>query len=176
MAGLSLYEVTVPTYIRGHLMLKVILTKAEEHAKEKGLDADAEYPGARIIDDMLPLTRQVQIASDMAKKAVVRITGEEIEAWADEEKTMAELHARVRKTLDLLKSVDPAKINGLEANVIKVPIGKGNLTDMSTKDYVFNMNMPQFYFHIQTAYCILRMKGVLLGKANFLTEFLYPTE
>lgn len=166
----------MPTYIRGLNMLNGILTKAEEYAKEKGVDADAEYPGARIYEDMLPLTKQVQIASDMAKKGVVRITGEEVEVWADEEKTMAELHARVQKTLDLVKSADPAKVNGKEANVIKVPISRGNLTDMSTKDYVFNMNVPQFFFHVQTAYCILRMKGVPLGKADFLSKFLGPAE
>jgi len=121
MPGITLYEASIPLFLKGMETLGSILDKAAAHAKEKGLDADADYPGARLVEDMLPLSFQIQIASNTAKKTVARLTGEDtVGPWEDNEKTMAELKARVDKTIDLLKSVKPDSVDGKEDAIVEL--------------------------------------------------------
>lgn len=120
MTGLTLYDTYIGTYLKALSALDGILTKAETHAKENGKDADAEYAGARIHDDMLPLTFQIQSVSNLIKLPISSMTENGSEAWADDEKTFADLHARIKKTQDLLNSVKPEQINGREEEVVKL--------------------------------------------------------
>jgi len=113
MAPLSFYDISIPTFRNGLETLAQILSKAEQHAKEKGLNVD-DYVNASLADDMKGLSFQVQTVSNTAKKSVWRLTGDETAPWADDETTFEQLKARVQKTLDLVKSVDRAKIDGKE--------------------------------------------------------------
>lgn len=120
MAGLTLYDTYIVTYSKTLTALEQILTKAEAHAKENGKDVDADYAGASIHEDMKPLTFQVQTLSNLIKLPISSLTGAESEPWADDEKTFADLHARIKKTRDLIDSVKPEQINGREEEVVKL--------------------------------------------------------
>jgi len=119
MAGLTLYEVSVPTFSKGLTTLLAVLAKAEEYAKEKGIKAD-DFVTASLSEDMKPLSFQVQVVSNTVKKSIWRLTGDETESWDDNETTMAQLKTRVQKTLDLLKTVDAKKIDGKEDNPVEL--------------------------------------------------------
>ncbi len=119
MSGLTFYEVSIPTFTKGLHTLQAILAKAEAYAKSKGLDAD-EYAEAALCEGMKPLNFQVQVVSNTVKKAVWRLTGDEIESWDDDEDTMAQLNARIQKTLDLLKTVDPKQLDGKEDDNVEL--------------------------------------------------------
>jgi hypothetical protein len=120
MPGLTLYEASVPVFIKGLKTLDAILTKAEAHTAEAGVaNADA-FAGEKLIEGMFPLSFQVQVASNTVKKFVWRVTGVEGEVWEDNETTMAELHARVKKTLDLLATVEAAEVNGKEDKIVEL--------------------------------------------------------
>ncbi len=116
---ISLYELTVPTFTRGLTTMLNIIDKAVEHAKAEGVNPD-EYASAALCGDMKPFSFQVQVASNTVKKSVWRVTGDEVDSWPDDETTMAQLRARVQKTLDLLKAVDAAKIDGKEDTVVEL--------------------------------------------------------
>ncbi|ROV88860.1 hypothetical protein VMCG_10195 [Cytospora schulzeri] len=171
MAGITFYDAYFPILIQSMDSLESILVKAQTYAKENGIDADAEYVPAKLYEDMKTLPFQVQIASTMVKRCVTRLTGAGAEEWKDDETTLEQLLARVRKTSELVKSVRPEDVNGKEDDVIDVQVGY-NTTKMPSKPYVTFMVMPNLFFHIQTAYSILRMKGVPLGKRDFLTAFM----
>lgn len=110
MAEVNLYQFVVPTLKKGLQTFDHILNKAEQYAVEKGLDANAVYPEARLIDDQKPLTFQVQNATKTVKVTVGRLTGVDSEPWENNEKTFADLHKRIREALDLLETVDPAVV------------------------------------------------------------------
>lgn len=168
MAGLSVYDTNIVLLRRGMTTLANILKKAAEHP-----DA-ASFPDAKLCEDMLPLTFQVQTASNTAKKSVSRLTGEEAEVWEDNEKTLDELIARCEKTVALLKAVDPKKVEGKETATVELSLGPAGTKQLSGKDYVLTYAVPNFFFHLQTAYSILRMKGVPLGKRDYLGTFMNP--
>ena len=119
MAGISFYDAYVPTFITMLESLEAILKKAETHAKENNIDVNAEYAPARIYEDMLPLTFQIQVVSDGIKAFVVRVVGVEVGVWKDDETTFEQLYARIRKTLDLIKSVKPEDVNGKESQEVE---------------------------------------------------------
>ncbi len=119
MPGLTLYEVSIPTFTKGLEALTHILDKAEEYAKEKGVGVDS-YVAAALCPDMKPLSFQVQVASNTVKKSVWRLTGVETESWDDNESTMAELKARIDRTLKLLKEVEPKTLEGKEDNPVEL--------------------------------------------------------
>ncbi|KAL8404782.1 hypothetical protein RB594_009596 [Gaeumannomyces avenae] len=171
MPGIAFYEASGAVFAKGLKTMDAILTKAEAHAAEQGVDAET-YPGEKLVEGMLPLSFQVQVVSNTAKKWVQRITGAELPEWEDNETTMAQLHARVKKTLDLLATVDATAVNGKEDNVVELQMGKAGSRNLPAKDYTFNYAIPNFFFHLQTAYAILRAKGVPLGKSDYLGPFL----
>jgi hypothetical protein len=123
--------------------------------------------GAKLADDMFPLTRQVQVASDNAKGAVSRLAGREIPKWEDNEASFAELQARIAKTLDYLASFGAADFEGAADREIEIKTSRGALTFTGTR-YLLHHALPNFYFHVTTAYDILRHEGVPLGKPDFL--------
>jgi hypothetical protein len=164
--SLSLYDVTVPAFLRGFANLTDILKKGEAFADEKGL-AHKELLEARLFEDMLPLTGQIQRASDAAKFVAVRVGQVENLPMADEEVTFADLHARIDKTFAFLKSVDPASMVGREDAEVVVKTRSGE-TRFTSTGYVLGFALPNFYFHVSTAYAILRHKGVPIGKMDYL--------
>lgn len=143
-----------------------VLSKAEAHAKEKGENVDS-YLELRLAPDMLPLTKQVHIATDMAKGAAARLAGMETPVYEDNETTVAQLKARLTKTIAFLKSVEAGKFAGAEDREIHLKFPQREF-HFNGKDYLNNWVLPNVYFHITTGYDILRHKGVPLGKQDFL--------
>ena len=164
----TLYDISIPAYTRGLTSLSHIISKAEEYAKEKGLP-ESTFIEARIYDDMHPFPFQIATCTRMVAMTLVRVTGHaEIEFENDgKESTFADLQARIAKALDLLKSVDKSAFEGKEEVQImfKYPGGEIPFTGAS---FVQGFTLPNFYFHLTTAYDLLRMKGVPLGKGDFL--------
>jgi hypothetical protein len=158
----SLYDVTIPVFVRTLGNLDHLLGKA----MDSGIDPQA-LAGARLIDDMLPLVRQVQIACDTAKFAAVRVGLAEPLAMPDEETTLPELRERIAKTVAYLEAAEPAPFAGRETAevVVKFPNGDMTFTGLS---YVTDFALPNFFFHVTTAYALLRMKGVAIGKMDYL--------
>lgn len=164
--SISMYNASVPVFTSMLGNLRAILEKAAAHAETKKLDA-ATLPNSRLFPDMLALTRQVQIACDMAKNCPSRLAGNEPPKMEDTEASFAELITRIDKTLAHLKSFKPADIDGSEDKAIslKTPFGALNFTGLQ---YLLHFAMPNFYFHTTTTYAILRHNGVVLGKQDFL--------
>ena len=162
----QLYDLTVPVFLRGFHAMSGFLAKGEAFAAEKGIDP-AELLNARLIEDMGPLTSQVQRASDSAKFTAVRIGGIENVAMPDEEASFADLQARIAKTVAFLNSVPREAIDGKEDAPVelKTPTRTMQFTGSS---YVLGFVLPNFYFHVTTAYALLRHKGVPIGKMDFL--------
>jgi len=146
--------------------LDKIFTKAEADCEARKIDPQV-YIDARLAPDMLPLTRQVQIMTDAVKGAASRLAGKEPPKWADEEKTFADLHARLAKAIAHLKTFEPGDFEGAEARTIELKFPNATLT-FTGKDYFLGFVTPNFYFHYTTAYAILRHNGVQVGKGDFL--------
>ena len=142
------------------------LTKAETFLKEKGIDPNT-YLDVRLYEDMLPLKNQVFIATDMAKGGASRLAGMEIPKYEDDETTVEQLKARLAKTIAFLKSLDASKFVGAEDREIHLKFPNAEF-HFNGKDYLNNWVIPNVYFHITTGYDILRNKGVVLGKQDFL--------
>lgn len=164
---ISLYQASIPTFIGMLGNLSTWLDKAEAHAQAAGMPPSI-LTEARLAPDMHPFTRQIQIASDAAKGAGARLAGAEPPAFADEETTFPQLKARVAKTVAYLKTLAPASIDGHEERSIELKIPNRTLK-FSATDFLFQFALPNFYFHIVTAYGLLRGQGVPLGKMDFLT-------
>ena len=164
--GISMHSASVPLFVRMLGNVLGWLDKAEAHAAAKKFDASV-YLGARLAPDMLPLTKQVQIASDAAKFCVARLAGVEAPKFDDTETTLAELRERVRKTIDYVQSVPAAQIDGSEDKDVTVPRRDGPVI-VKGEPYLTQFALPNFFFHITTTYALLRHNGVDLGKADFL--------
>jgi len=162
----SLYDVTIPAFIRGFANLSAILEKGRAHAKEQGWDESA-LTEARLIEDMAPLTSQVQRCSDTAKGLAVRIGQVGNVAMADEEVTLDDLQARIEKTVQFLRAVPREAFEGREEAEVVLQTPSGDLPFVA-RDYAIGYAMPNFYFHLTTAYDLLRMKGVPIGKLDYL--------
>ncbi len=165
---LSIYEASVPVFIRALENLSAILSKAEAFKKEKGI-AESDLVEARLIEDMDPLRSQVQRASDSAKGAGARLTGSEIPGFPDEEKTISQLQERIAKTITYLKSLDPKAFEGGETREVTINTRRTAFT-MIGQDYLAKFALPNFYFHVTTAYALLRHKGVPIGKMDYIGE------
>src|SRR5262249_13795972 len=124
----------------------------------------------RLFPDMFPLSRQVQLACDFAKGAAARLSGSEPPKFPDEERTIDELKARIAKTIDYVKGFQAGQIDGSEGRAIALPIG-GQTYNFKGQGYLVNMVLPNFYFHVTTAYDILRQCGVEIGKRDFIGPF-----
>jgi len=162
----ELYDLTVPVFRRGFASMSAILDKGRAHADEHELPHDLLL-GARLYEDMAPLTAQVQRASDAAKFAAARLAQIEGPAMPDTETSFDELQARIAATIAFLDSVDAAAMNGREDADITIKTPNKSFT-MKGRAYVLNFVVPNFYFHATTVYAILRAKGVPVGKMDFL--------
>ena len=163
---LSMHRASVPVFVRALKVLATLLDKGEAHAKAQGWNPD-DLATARLADDMLPLSGQIQRASDASKGAVSRLTGVEAPAMADEEATLADLKKRVAATLAYIESVDAKAFEGSEDRTVELKLPGGTLT-FTGEDYLLGFALPNFFFHIVTAYDVLRHKGVPIGKLDYL--------
>ena len=163
---LSMYQASVPVFTRMLTNLAAILTKAEAHAAARKIEP-AVLLATRLFPDMFALTRQVQLSCDFAKNTTARLAGVEIPKFPDEETSFAELQARIAKTLDYVKGFQAGQIDGAEAREITLPIGGQPMT-FTGQEFLLYFALPNFYFHITTAYDILRHCGVELSKRDFL--------
>jgi uncharacterized protein len=164
--SLSLYEASIPTFVLTLGNLQRILEKAVAHAESRKFDPNV-FVSMRLFPDMLPLARQVQIASDSAKGAAARLTGTEPIKFEDTETTMAELIGRVVKTIDYLQSFKPEQFVGGEERAIAIKTPR-NVFNFSGLNYLRHWALPNLFFHTTTTYALLRHGGVELGKVDFL--------
>lgn len=166
----SMNEVGLPTLHQTLAALDRILDKLAAHCEAKKLD-EAIFVNARLSPDMFPFSRQIQIACDFAKGAAARLAGQEVPSWADEEKTIADLKARVAKTADFIRAIPAASFKGSDEKLLRIKLGRNAPeTEMAGKAYLANVVLPNFYFHATTAYALLRHNGVDLGKTDFLNR------
>ena len=163
---LSIYDATIPPLKRALNNLAVILKKGEEYADAKKIEHSVLL-NSRLFVDMYPLTRQVQIATDMSKGAGARLAAVEIPKYEDNETSFAELQARIVKTITFLDTIDSKQLQDAETREITITIRKIDLK-FSGQDYLLKWVLPNVYFHVTTAYNILRHNGVELGKQDFL--------
>jgi hypothetical protein len=164
--SVSLYDISIPTYRRGLLNLASFLDKAEAHAKAGGVDL-ATYAEARLAPDMHPFTRQVQMASDAAKGGAARLAGVEAPAMADTETTFAQLKDRITKTVAFLDTLSKAAVDARHGATIDLPL-PGRTMTFTAPDFLMQFSLANFLFHVTTAYALLRVQGVPLGKMDFL--------
>ncbi len=167
--SLSMYQASVPAFQKMLGNLKTILKKAEDHAAAKKIEP-ATLLTARLYPDMFHLTRQVQIAADVAKGTVSRLAGVEIPAYEDKETTFAEVYARIDKTLEYIATFKPEQIDGKEDHDITITPG-GRTMHFKGQPYLIHWALPNFYFHVMATYCILRENGVEVGKMDYLGSF-----
>ncbi|MBX3644662.1 MAG: DUF1993 domain-containing protein [Rubrivivax sp.] len=165
--SLTMHSASVPVFSRLLGNMLGWLDRAEAHAKARNFDP-TNYLGLRLAPDMLPLVRQIQIASDGAKGCVSRLAGVEIPKWEDQEASLDDLRARIRKTIDYVQSFDAARLDGSDSRAITVPMRSGDALQFNGESFLKHFAMPNFYFHATTTYALLRQAGVELGKIDFL--------
>ncbi|HKX44464.1 MAG TPA: DUF1993 domain-containing protein [Burkholderiaceae bacterium] len=164
--SITMHSASVPVFLRMFNNMNVWLDKAEAHAQAKKFDT-ANYLSARLAPDMLPFVRQIQMAADAAKFAVARLAGIDAPKFEDNETSFAELRERIAKTVAFVKSVSAEQIDGTEDKDIALPRRDGTLV-IKGEPYLKHFVLPNFYFHMTTAYALLRHNGVELGKMDFL--------
>ena len=164
--AISMYQASVPRFVNILGNLSNILDKAQAHVDAKKIDA-AVLPTYRLFPDMLPMSKQVQIVTDTAKGVVARLAGIDIPAYEDNETTLAELKARIAKTIAFIQSVSADKIDGTEDKDIVIKRGDKE-THYKGMQFLLGHAVPNFYFHVATTYNILRHNGVEIGKRDFL--------
>ncbi len=163
--SLTLYQASIPNFIRMLGNLSAILDKAAAHAEAKKIDP-AIFVNARLAPDMFPLSRQFQIATDMAKGCAARLAGIEVPSYEDNETTFADLQARIAKTVAFLQSVSASQIDGNEDRKITLKFGSRELSFLG-QAYLLDFVLPNFHFHLTTTYAILRHNGVEIGKKDY---------
>jgi hypothetical protein len=163
---MSMYRASVPVFLQMLPALSAVLDKAAAHAAAKKIDP-LVFVDARLYPDMFPLSRQVQVATDFAKGACARLAGVEPPKYADTERTLDDLKARISKTVDFIKEFKPAQIDGSEDRDISLVLG-GQQQKFKGENYLTGLVLPNFFFHVTTAYAILRHNGVELGKQDFM--------
>jgi hypothetical protein len=164
--SLSIYDASVPVFTRGLTNLRAVLQKAHDHALTKHFEPSILL-SSRLFPDMHPLTRQVQIAADAAKFGVARLAGIEPPKYEDVETTFDELYARIDKTIAYLQGIDAGKLEGSESRTVTLTVPSGK-HEFVGQVYLLHFALPNFYFHVTTAYAILRHNGVELGKFDYL--------
>jgi hypothetical protein len=162
-----MHSASVPVFVRMLDNLLKWLDKAEAHAKARKFDPDG-YLGLRLAPDMLPFARQIQIATDHVKGCTARLAGMEPPKWADDEKTLGELRARIQKAIDYAQSIPAEKLAGSDAREIAVPAGPGRTLTFPGEVFLKHFSLPNFFFHVTMAYALLRQGGVELGKMDYL--------
>jgi hypothetical protein len=168
--SISLYTATVPVFKQMLLALSDVLKKGEEHAQNRKFDP-AVLLQSRLFPDMLPLVRQVQIACDFAKSVPARIAGVEVAAYEDSEQSFAELQQRIAKTLALIEGRSAEQLNGSAVKEVVLRPGTPKEKKLTVEDYALKYGMPQFFFHVTTAYNLLRHNGVEIGKKDYMGAY-----
>jgi len=163
---LSMYQASAPRFANTLKNLSAILDKAQAHADAKKIEPRV-LTAARLYPDMFPMSRQVQSACDTAKGAVARLAGVEVPVHEDTEQTFEELKARIAKTITFIETIQPAQVDGSEDKevVLKFRAGEVKFKGMQ---YLLGQALPNFYFHVTTAYNILRHNGVEVGKRDYI--------
>jgi uncharacterized protein len=164
--AIEIYDQTVPVFRHMMAALDGLLRKAEADAEARNIDPQVFLQG-RLAPDMLPFTRQIQIATDQVKGGLSRLAGLESPKWPDDEQTFADLHARIDKAVQYAKSFEPKQFDGAETRNIELKFPNATL-EFRGKDYLLSFVLPNLYFHITTAYLILRHNGVQIGKRDFM--------
>ena len=164
--AISMYQASIPQFTKMLTNLSNILKKGEEFASTKGID-DKVFVEGSLAPDMFPLSKQVQIACDQVKNGMARLAGIEPPKFDDNETTFAQLQDRIAKTIAFANSLKPAQIDGTEAKEIKFAIKEWSF-EFVGEQYLLTWIIPNFYFHITTAYAILRHNGVEVGKMDYL--------
>lgn len=162
----SMHAFSVPVFVKTLGNLSAILGKGAAYAEQKKVDP-AVLLAMRLSPDMFPLTMQVRIACDFAKGTTARLAGEEPPKWEDNEATIADLQARIARTIDFVQAFDPARFDGAESRTVTLTI-RGEPVEYVGLAYLAHVALPNFFFHATTAYDILRHAGVDLGKRDFI--------
>ena len=165
---LSMYQASIPVFVKTLGNLAAILDKAADFAAARKVDQSVLL-GYRLAPDMLSMVRQVQIATDHAKGTAARLAGMEPPSYEDKEASFAELKARIAKTLAFLETLKPAQIDGSEEREVTQKVG-GNTRSFKGQPYLLHYALPNFFFHVTTAYDILRHCGVDVGKRDFIGQ------
>ena len=164
--AISMFEASVPSLKHILGSLAAILRKAADHAGSRKIDQSV-FISARLFPDMLPLIKQVQIATDMSKLCAARLAGIDIPKFEDNETTFDDLQARIAKTIAFLDGIKVSQINGSEEREIVLQLHETKL-EFKGKDFLLSWVLPNVYFHVTTAYAILRHNGVEIGKKDYL--------
>lgn len=164
--SLSMYQASVPVFIRALTNLSAILKKGEAYAQAKKIEP-AVLADARLYPDMFTLVHQVQIACDNAKGCAARLAGQQPPSHPDNEKTFADMYARIDKTIAYLKTLKASQIDGSEDRAIELKM-RDHTEHTKGQPYLIDRVIPNFFFHVVTAYAILRHNGVEIGKRDFL--------
>ena len=164
--NISMYQASAPRFINTLSNLSAILDKAQARAEAMKFDP-ARLPNYRLYPNMFPMKRQVQIACDVAKGAIARLAGVEVPKHEDTEQTLAELKARIAKTVGFIETIKPAQVDGSEDKEIALRLG-GQDVKFKGLQYLLGFAHPNFYFHVTTAYNILRHNGVEIGKRDYI--------
>lgn len=167
--SLSMYQASVPVFVRMLENLSKILEQSVQYAEEKKIDPSVLI-NARLAPDMYPLSRQVQIATDMAKGCAARLAGLEVPVYEDNEATFPELQARIAKTLAFVQSVSAEQIDGSEERAVALKL-RGKEVSFMGQPYLLHFVLPNFYFHITIAYAILRHNGLAIGKMDYIGSY-----
>ena len=170
MTTSNMYKTSIPVFKQLLTSLSAILTKAEVYANEKKFEP-AVLLNSRLYPDMFSLIRQVQVAADFAKSVSARLAGVEVPMYEDNEQTFADLQARISKTLSFIESLTPAQFEGSEQHEIVLRPGTPKEKKLVGHNYLFNYGLPQFFFHVTTAYAILRHNGLEVGKGDFMGAY-----
>lgn len=167
--SLTMYQASIPVLIRMLGNLSSILDKAAAHAEAKKIDP-AIFINARLAPDMYPLSRQIQVATDMAKGCAARLAGIEVPSYEDNESTFPDLQARIAKTVAFLQSVSAEQINGSEERTVTLKLRDKEISFLG-QPYLLNFVLPNFYFHITVAYAILRHNGLEISKMDYIGNY-----
>lgn len=165
--SLTMHAASAPVFVRTLTNLLAWLDKAQTHAEVRKFDS-VNYLGLRLAPDMLPFTRQIQIATDGVKGCMARLSGREVPKWEDNEATLDELRARVHRAIEYVQSFQAADIDGSEGREILLPTRQGDPLRFTGENYLRHFVLPNFFFHATMTYALLRHAGVELGKRDFL--------
>jgi hypothetical protein len=164
-----MYQASIPHFVLMLGNLSSILDKTSAHAEAKNID-QAVFINARLAPDMYPLSRQIQIAADMAKACAARLAGIEVPRYEDNETTFADLQARIAKTTVFLQSLSADQIDRSEERTVTIKMHDKEVV-YSGQHYLLEIIIPHFYFHVTTAYAILRHHGVGIGKRDYIDNY-----
>jgi uncharacterized protein len=167
---ITLYAASIPVFKQMLLSMSDVLTKAEAHAANKKIDARV-FLESRLSPDMLPLLRQVQIATDFARGTAARLAGIDVPVVDNTESSFAELQTLIASTLTFLASVSADKINGQEDRAIVLRPGTPKERHLNGQAYLLSYSLPQFFFHVTTTYALLRHNGVEIGKKDYMGAY-----